>query len=457
MVTSRLLVLVLAATGCSKQTAAPIESGVAEPNAPVVQFAPLPAASPMTVAFADPRMCAPGALVTWTTMMGERDAVSEATVDAAVEGSGASNCGVVLAPNLRDFVAVLPGGKLRPGADLGLPGYAAQASGDALLIGPAASVDALSSVASIVDWAGFEQVAERHPDGWGSGLGRFDIGDPIIGSKSPSKVGVVSFSISDHDVVLLLDGDPAAVEAWADACEAYVASLVRDPAPSASGPDSFSDSATRTLARLFGLGEAVAEGRLETERSGQRFRATLEFETTGEDKTAALTGLVSAIFAPTMRKFHLRRRTVEPRAELVRLYDAILATMYADPDKPETFRGCPGSVPQGEAGFTPPLAHGCVGPSETCTPATSGRGAYEPKQWEDNSTWQQLGFSQEQPHRFHYNVRWRYDERANGCQFTAQAFGDLDDDGVFSTFERAAAADELGVNSPGLYIDKEVE
>jgi hypothetical protein len=43
-------------------------------------------------------------------------------------------------------------------------------------------------------------------------------------------------------------------------------------------------------------------------------------------------------------------------------------------------------------------------------------------------------------------------------QFTAQAFGDLDDDGLFSTFERAGAADENGINAAaGLYIDQEIE
>ena len=45
------------------------------------------------------------------------------------------------------------------------------------------------------------------------------------------------------------------------------------------------------------------------------------------------------------------------------------------------------------------------------------------------------------------------------CQFTAAAYGDLDDDDtLFSTYERAGAADQQGVNAAaGLYIDQEVE
>ena len=39
-----------------------------------------------------------------------------------------------------------------------------------------------------------------------------------------------------------------------------------------------------------------------------------------------------------------------------------------------------------------------------------------------------------------------------------QAFGDLDDDGIYSTFERSGAADMSGVNAAaGLYIDNELE
>ena len=43
-------------------------------------------------------------------------------------------------------------------------------------------------------------------------------------------------------------------------------------------------------------------------------------------------------------------------------------------------------------------------------------------------------------------------------QFTAQAFADLDADGIFSTYERSGAGDIQGVNaSIGLYVDQEVE
>jgi type IV pilus assembly protein PilA len=61
------------------------------------------------------------------------------------------------------------------------------------------------------------------------------------------------------------------------------------------------------------------------------------------------------------------------------------------------------------------------------------------------------------PHYFHYDFRWA-SVGEGACQFTAQAFGDLDGDGIYSTYERAGAADGLGVNmAAGLYIDQELE
>ncbi len=73
--------------------------------------------------------------------------------------------------------------------------------------------------------------------------------------------------------------------------------------------------------------------------------------------------------------------------------------------------------------------------------------------------WNSLNFVQEQAHFFHYNFTAVNGVTGYGnCQFTSQAFADLDDDDIFSTFERSGAADVNGVNAAaGLYIDQEVE
>ena len=110
-----------------------------------------------------------------------------------------------------------------------------------------------------------------------------------------------------------------------------------------------------------------------------------------------------------------------------------------------------------EIGWTPALDVPCArGPGGRCTIGGDGPAAYSGRQW-TSADWKALGFAMREAHRFHYNLRATELPDRAGCQFTAQAFGDLDDDGVFSTFERAGAADHLGINAPGLYIDSEIE
>jgi hypothetical protein len=117
----------------------------------------------------------------------------------------------------------------------------------------------------------------------------------------------------------------------------------------------------------------------------------------------------------------------------------------------------------GEAGITPPLSVDCSkGPGGRCTPVAgkpSGPGEYAMSLWTDSKVWNAMNMQQEMPHYFHYNFRWSNVAAGYGsCQFTAQAFGDLDGDGVYSTYERAGVADENGVNgAAGLYVDNELE
>jgi hypothetical protein len=74
-------------------------------------------------------------------------------------------------------------------------------------------------------------------------------------------------------------------------------------------------------------------------------------------------------------------------------------------------------------------------------PGGSGDGGYDAKLWSEGNVWPQLGFELMDPHFFHYNFKWKNDPSGSGsCQFTVQAFGDLDGDGTYSTFERSGTA-----------------
>jgi hypothetical protein len=162
-------------------------------------------------------------------------------------------------------------------------------------------------------------------------------------------------------------------------------------------------------------------------------------------------GILAAIAIPAFTKYMRRSKTAEARVELAKLFDRI-AEYYVEHGT------CPtdGNA-VGHAGITPPLSVLCSsGQDGRCVANGSGPGGYPPAMWSENPVWQKIDYAQQQGHYFHYDVRWGVSPQ--GCQFTVQAFGDLDDDGTFSTYERAAAADANGVNAAaGLYIDNELE
>lgn len=187
-------------------------------------------------------------------------------------------------------------------------------------------------------------------------------------------------------------------------------------------------------------------------------------------------GILAAIAIPAMMKYMRRAKTSEARANLAKMFDGASAHFNetrtergavallgagAAADYAATHR-CPApAVGGGAAGVTPGLNVNCNdGDDGKCAPglAAGGAGSYSIADW-DTPTWQGLAFQMEQPHYFHYDfIALNTDDGYGNCLFTAQAFADLDDDGVYSTYERAGAADRNGVNgSAGLYLDQELE
>jgi prepilin-type N-terminal cleavage/methylation domain-containing protein len=195
----------------------------------------------------------------------------------------------------------------------------------------------------------------------------------------------------------------------------------------------------------------------------------------------AILGILAAIAIPALTKYMRRSKTAEARAQIAKMFDgAVAAFSQESVQRGETqFLGQGGEVtamavhrcphpdqtPEGAefAPITPPLETNCTlnGPGGRCVPAVSGAGDgyYEMSLWTSNPVWNGLNFQQEQGHYFYYNFAARNQISGYGaCQFTAQAFGDLDGDNVYSTFERTGAADRHGVNAAaGLYIHNEVE
>jgi hypothetical protein len=93
------------------------------------------------------------------------------------------------------------------------------------------------------------------------------------------------------------------------------------------------------------------------------------------------------------------------------------------------------------------------------TPAEVPRGvrADDPAGVWDHPTWRALGFGFDHPHAFSF--AFESSQGAGGVShFRATAHGDLDGDGVVSTFEIEGEADANGARVlPGMYVDREVE
>ena len=191
----------------------------------------------------------------------------------------------------------------------------------------------------------------------------------------------------------------------------------------------------------------------------------------------SILGVLAAIAVPTVGLYVRRTKTGEARVQIAKLFDSSAAYFQSEHvDRGDvdvigsggaisgaTHR-CPhppASPAGGTTGLTPPLTLNCnTGPGGRCVPARgpSGPGYYDIDLW-GTPIWDGLNFQHEQGHFYHY--RYTANNTVSGfgsCQFTASAFGNLDNDAVYSTFERTGSADANGVNAQaGLYIDLVIE
>ena len=100
-------------------------------------------------------------------------------------------------------------------------------------------------------------------------------------------------------------------------------------------------------------------------------------------------------------------------------------------------------------------------PSAPLTPADVPRGeaASDPPDAWEHLTWRALDFRFEQPHSFAFKFDSALDPTTGVMRFVATAHGDLDGDGVLSTFEVRGERLPGGKARvlPGMFIDREVE
>ncbi|MEM6292247.1 MAG: hypothetical protein AAGA54_13310 [Myxococcota bacterium] len=143
----------------------------------------------------------------------------------------------------------------------------------------------------------------------------------------------------------------------------------------------------------------------------------------------------------------------EPRSFLGALEHKVWAALEPGPDG---IVRCPGAGEGGsvDTGMTPPSSVRCSrGVAGKCRPGRDEPGGYPMDVW-DHPAWAAIGVHVDVPHRFHFRFVAGPGSETGSCAFTSQAFGDLDDDGVWSTYERSGMQDATGPNAAaGLYID----
>lgn len=149
---------------------------------------------------------------------------------------------------------------------------------------------------------------------------------------------------------------------------------------------------------------------------------------------AAIVGSLLAVAVPAFWRDLHASRFVEPTDGLARLGASAIAYADANERFPETAPLTPSTPPRGTKAVDPPGT------------------------W-DGPTWRALSFrpsAEGVPHAYAFS----FESSAGGSAFVAQARGDLDGDGVLSTFEirgHAKRADEeKAALAPGMYVEAEL-
>ena len=156
----------------------------------------------------------------------------------------------------------------------------------------------------------------------------------------------------------------------------------------------------------------------------------------------AIIGILAAVAIPAFIKYLRTARTAECPPNLKKIFDAS-ATYF---ESEHTLRdGTPI-----DAQFPASVA---MTPAAACSSQTGGR--CRNTDW-TNITWHTLKFAIDDPHYFQYE--YSSAGTKNSAMFTARAQADLDGDGTFSTYERAATVADMKVKGTGaLWMNRPIE
>lgn len=206
----------------------------------------------------------------------------------------------------------------------------------------------------------------------------------------------------------------------------------------------FDESVKRQLAGdALGAHEALIE--LAARHPGTRHGRAASRRLGSSVGAVAAIGVLSAIAVPAFMKYVRRSKTSEAVINVRRMAEGAVTFYHAERLDPETGAVLPRRFPQG----TP------VTPARTaCRNGESVKIMPAPERW-GAPGFVELGFSVEEPHFYQYE--FISTGEGEDATFTARAIGDLNCDGVLSTFERTGRVVDGQVELTPLYLENELE
>lgn len=177
-------------------------------------------------------------------------------------------------------------------------------------------------------------------------------------------------------------------------------------------------------------------------RHGQAARARLGSGQAMMTATA-VAGILAAVAIPAFMKYVRRSKTSEASLNVRKLFDSAVSYYHYSSEQlgPDKARFPASTELTPDAPF-------CVDGESGIEPTATA--------W-DGESWQALNFAIGERHNYRY--QFISEGTGKGAMFTARAMGDLDCDGVLSTFERVGFVGDDGIVSggAGLFIANELE
>jgi len=163
----------------------------------------------------------------------------------------------------------------------------------------------------------------------------------------------------------------------------------------------------------------------------------------------AILGILAAVAIPAFMKYIRRSKTVEATMNVRKLFDSSVSYYEAE-HADSSGNIIPKQFPVAGASVGPsPAANSCCGqPGDKCKPAPTNF---------DNAGWAALNFSVDDP--FYYWYFYQSSGLETAATFQAYAYGNLDCDGIYATFQRSGSvlADRSVSGGSGLFSKNDIE